>query len=728
MRSLQKIFRWGRGVLEFTPEAEHRARLLGDQKPKICMDIPISLGVAADSLGIILQRGGEEIRLEKVSDRFTLSLNNTPPGWQSRIPAQYQGTIANTQLELFSVASANLDTVMATVRNLDFVAFASHVYRLVGNPQSRVYLTKEITLQFASDTSEAQINALATKFSLDFQAPLVGIPHTFIFGVNKQATENPIKISNRLMDLPEVLTAEPNIIIRQDNLYRPQDKLYPQQWYLQNIGGKSLGVGSHINVEAAWDVTRGDRSVVIAIADDGVDLTHPDFQGTGKVVAPYNFQNPNALPIPATDDENHGTSCAGVAVAEENGTGVVGVAPGCALMPLKTTGYLDDQSIEDIFNWAIDHNASVISCSWGAAAIYFPISLRQRAAITKAATLGRNGKGCIVVFAAGNSNRPVNGTVDEQGWENNIFLGKTKWLSGFAVHPDVIGVAATTSLGKKAAYSNWGNISVSAPSSNAPPGVSLEQGYVFTAPALLKNPEGLGVFTSDRLGAAGYSPTDFTDSFGGTSSACPVVAGVAGLILSANPDLTAPEVREILQQTADKITDIDADPQLGTKLGSYDQKGYSQWFGYGKVNAAKAVQAAIARKTAPSQTLNQITIQGSNNTPVNIPDDDPKGASSLIRITEAGTVKEVLVTIELTHQFLGDVEIYLQSPGSQQLLLQNRSLGNQTQLQTTYSLLDTPSLKKLLNQPITGLWQLVAIDNAALDTGTLTSWQLQIGI
>ncbi len=700
------------------------------------MDIPISLGVAADSLGIILQRGGEEIRLEKVNDRFTLSLRQAttnspstiPANWQSWIPAQYEGKLANTSLELFRVASPSLDSVMATVRNLDFVAFASHVYRLVGNPQSRVFINKEITLQFANDISETQINALAAKFALDRLSPVVGIPQTFVFAVNKQATENPIKITNRLMDLPEVLTAEPNIIIRQDNLYRPQDKLYPQQWYLQNAGGKTLGAGSHISVETAWDVTRGDRSVVIAIADDGVDLNHPDFQGRGKVVAPYNFQNPNTLPLPETDDENHGTSCAGVAVAEENGTGVVGVAPGCALMPLKTTGYLDDQSIEDLFDWAIDNNASVISCSWGAAAIYFPISLRQRAAITKAATLGRNGKGCVVVFAAGNSNRPVDGTVDEKGWENNIFLGKTKWLSGFAVHPDVIGVAATTSLGKKAAYSNWGNISVAAPSSNAPPGVGLEQGYVFTAPALLKNPEGLGVFTNDRLGAAGYSTSDFTDSFGGTSSACPVVAGVAGLILSANQDLTALEVREILQQTADKITDPDPDPQLGTKLGTYDQKGYSQWFGYGKVNAAKAVQAAIARKSSSSQTPKQTTVQSSNMTPANIPDDDPRGVSSLIRITETGTVQEILVTVDLNHQFLGDVEIYLQPPSGQQLLLQNRSLGNQTQLQTSYSLLDTPSLRKLLNQPITGLWQLVAIDNAALDTGTLNSWQLQLTV
>lgn len=686
-----------------------------------------SIGVATDSLGIILQRGGEELRLEKVSDRFTLCLRATPDHWQNRIPAQYQGQIPNTQLELFSTTSAELDTLLATVRNLDFVGFASHVYNLVGNPQSRVYLSNEITLQFDSQTPEQHINDLAKTFSLILKEPLEGIPHAFIFLVNKQAPENPIKISNRLMNLPEVLTAEPNIILRQAAHYRPKDNLYPRQWYLQNSGGDLLGAGSHISVEAAWDITRGDRSIVVAVADDGVDLNHPDFQGVGKIVAPQNFSNPDKPPIPEADDDNHGTSCAGVAVAEENGTGVVGVAPGCALMPLKTTGYLDDQSVEDIFNWAIEHNASVISCSWGAAAIYFPISLRQRAVITKAATLGRNGKGCVVVFAAGNSNRPVDGTVDEKGWENNIFLGKTKWLSGFVVHPDVIGVAATTSLGKKAAYSNWGNISVAAPSSNGTPGVGLgQQGYVFTAPTLVQPVTGLGVFTNDRLGAAGYAEIDFTDSFGGTSSACPVVAGVAGLILSANPDLTAQEVRQILQQTADKITDTDPDPQLGTRFGSYDKNGYSQWFGYGKVNAAKAVRAAIAKKNTPA--IAQATIQGSNTTPVNIPDDNPQGVSSLINITAAGSLQGIQISVSISHQFLGDVEVYLQAPSGQRILLQNRSLGNQTALQTSYSLLDTPSLKKLLNQSITGLWQLVAVDNAATDTGTINSWQLSLGI
>ncbi|NJM85356.1 MAG: S8 family serine peptidase [Leptolyngbyaceae cyanobacterium RM2_2_21] len=84
--------------------------------------------------------------------------------------------------------------------------------------------------------------------------------------------------------------------------------------------------------------------------------------------------------------------------------------------------------------------------------------------------------------------------------------------------------------------------------------------------------------TSDRSDAAGYSTGAYTTGFGGTSSACPVVAGVAALVISVNPYLKAYEVRRILQETADKIVDSSTDPQLGFKYGTYDDKGHSFWF------------------------------------------------------------------------------------------------------------------------------------------------------
>jgi subtilisin family serine protease len=559
------------------------------------------IGVPEASLAVILQRGGDELLLSKVPNRFTVRPSvtaSTSNNWAAINQAKLNRRIGQSNLEEYLVAPENLDAAMQAARASDAVVFASHVYCPANNPSTFFYLTDRITIQFDEKLDELSRSAIANAANLTIIRPIEGIPNTFVCEVTKQATENPIKIANRLTRYPEVLVAEPNIILETQQHYTPRDPLYPKQWYLNNQGGSELVGSAQIYAEQAWDITRGARSIVIAIADDSVDLTHPDFQGQGKIVSPIDFKDGDTSPMPVAESDNHGTSCAGVAAAEENGKGTVGVAPGCALMPIRTTGFLDDESIEKIFNWAVEKGAAVISCSWGPGAVYYPLSLRQSAAITKAATKGRGGRGCVILFAAGNANRPVNGAVDEKGWPNNVVGGKTNWLAGFAVHPDVIAVSASTSLNKKAAYSNWGSsISVCAPSNNAPPGTWLpETGFIATAPQVTQYLPGLGVFAADRVGVVGYDSGDYTNSFGGTSSATPVVAGVAGLVLSANPRLTAREVRGILEQTADKIVDPDADPQLGNRLGNYDANTQrSDWFGYGKVNALKAVQAAVRK-------------------------------------------------------------------------------------------------------------------------------------
>jgi subtilisin family serine protease len=699
-----------------------------DSAPK---DSPQTTGVPEKSIGVLLQRGGEELALLKMSDRFTVRSTSSGAGEDLAkvLPAEYQREIPRAQLEEFTVAPQQRDAAMQAARDNDTVAFASHVYQLKDNPETLVYLTDQLTIQFTLEANQAAKNAIAAEFGLQLVQPVVGIPNTFVFQLTPQATENPVKIANRLMVRPEVLIAEPNIVVPQEPLYRPRDPFYPQQWYLYNTGGSVLAAGSHIDVEKAWDITRGNRSVVVAVADDAIDLNHPDFQGTGKIVAPKDFKDQDFLPLPESSDESHGTACAGVAVAEENGTGIVGVAPGCALMPIRTTGFLDDPTIEQLFDWAIAHDASIISCSWGPAAVYFPLSLRQRAALTRAATQGRQGKGCVIAFAAGNANRPVSGTIFEKGWPNDLLRGPTDWLGGFTIHPDVITVSACTSLGKKSVYSNWGtNVSVCAPSNNAPPGMWFEKtGYVATAPEVTVPIPGLGIFSDDLLGELGYETGDFVRSFGGTSSACPVVAGVAALVLSANPDLTATEVKRLLQETADKIVDRDADPQLGMRLGTYDTNGFSQWFGYGKVNAFKAVQAAklkIAQK--PQSGIRYL--KGRNDNRVEIPDNNSQGITSAIKVSDSATVREIRVSVNIKHDFLGDIEVSLKAPTGQTVLLQNRTLGSRTQLQETYAVETTPALKQLLNKPAAGVWQLQVVDYAPLDTGTLQSWELILGV
>lgn len=688
-----------------------------------------SKGVPVSSLGIVLQRGGEELILEKILDRFTVRLVTDFTLKQlSQISwGIWQRSIPQAKLELFTVLHNHLDWAMSQARAAANVAFAGHVYTIKDNPGTFVYLNDQITIQFASWVDPTRIDAIATRFGLVQQKAIPGLPHGFVFLVSQQARENPLKITNQLQSFSEVLAAEPNILLPSESHYRPRDAMYPQQWYLGHNGGHQLVAGSHIFVEKAWDITRGVRSVVVAVVDDSFDLNHSDLQGSGKIVAPRDLKNNNFLPIPGERETSHGTACAGLAIAEENGSGIVGVAPGCALIPIRSTGFLDDQSIEDMFNWAIGNGASVISCSWGASAVYFPLSLRQRAAITRAATTGRNGKGCVVVFAAGNANRPLNGTVYEQNWPDNLLQGNTNWLNGFALHPDVITVAACTSLNKKAAYSNWGtNIALSAPSNNASPGLSFpNKGFVNTPPNITTTLHGRTILSADQIGAAGYEPGDFTNNFGGTSSATPIVAGVAALVLSVNPDLTGQQVKFILQETADKIVDSDPDPQFGMRRGTYDTNGHSQWFGYGKVNAARAVQAA--QKLRSSLSLASQHIKAENSGKLKIPDYDQQGIKSAIAVGQSKIVKDIQITVNITHDFLGDLEIYLIPPNHQPLLLQNRTLGRRTNLQTTYTMRSHPPLKQLLSLATQGTWQLWLIDYAPQDVGELHSWSLMIG-
>jgi subtilisin-like proprotein convertase family protein len=360
----------------------------------------------------------------------------------------------------------------------------------------------------------------------------------------------------------------------------------------------------------------------------------------------------------------------------------------------------------------VTKGASVISCSWGPAARVFPLSLRKRTAIHRAATLGRNGKGCVIVFAAGNSNRPINGTVNESGWPNNTPSGPTQWLDGFASSPDVIAVSACSSEALKSAYSNWGaEVSICAPSNNAPPD---------TFPRVNAPIRGRGIVTTDRVGPVGYSSSDYTFGFGGTSSACPLVAGVAALVLSANPALTAQEVREILETTTDRIEDASTDPQLGNALGAYDATGHSQWFGRGKVNAFRAVSEARRRLPAPAGQPSRIK----SDPALPIPDNNQQGVVDTITVAQAMTVSALSIEVDITHTFRGDLRVTLTSPGGAQAVLHNRGGGNADDLFATYDATTLPALAALIGTSAAGDWKLTVQDFAPIDTGRLNSWTL----
>ena len=198
------------------------------------------------------------------------------------------------------------------------------------------------------------------------------------------------------------------------------------------------------------------------------------------------------------------------------------------------------------------------------------------------------------------------------------------------------------------------------------------------------------------------------------------------MILSANPDLTVGQVKRILEETADKIVDLEPDAQLGLRYGSYDDNGHSKWFGYGKVNALSAVKAA--QKLQVNASVATRNIGGRNDAILSIPDNNKEGIKSGIIVSESNSVKDIQVSVNITHEFLSDLEIYLIAPNNQRVLLQNRTLGRRQDLLTTYSVQTHRVLENLLNQSAKGRWQLWIIDTVPLDVGKLKNWELVLSI
>jgi hypothetical protein len=312
----------------------------------------------------------------------------------------------------------------------------------------------------------------------------------------------------------------------------PPNALFAQQWHLHNPGLNGARAGADVRAVDAWKITRGSADVVICIIDSGVDSRHEAFSAPGKLVPGFDFDDEDAFPDPTVS--SHGTSCAGVAAAPWGRGRVVGIAPDCRIMPIRRSTLSEHLKMAEAFAWASAHGADVISCSFGYDNRPWILPDVVRSAIDGAVRTGRGGRGCVVVWAAGNGSEPV--ATDE--WASN---------------PNVIAVAASTDQDVRAPYSDYGpQLHVCAPSNG-----------------------GSGGITTTSNGG-------YTNAFGGTSSSAPLVAGVVGLLLSVNPNLTWREVRDLLRDSAEKI-----DPANGR----YDPSGHSPWYGYGRVNAHRALLA-----------------------------------------------------------------------------------------------------------------------------------------
>jgi hypothetical protein len=310
----------------------------------------------------------------------------------------------------------------------------------------------------------------------------------------------------------------------------PNDPYFPLQWYLKNTGQSGGVPGMDTDAENAWEITEGDSNIIVAVMDLGVQQDHPDInQLPGKNFCSDSLLYPDGGPVNQCD--NHGTPVAGcISAIINNNIGLAGIAPKCRVISARI----------GIANPACD-NSFTTSVSWRVSALAW--------AETQGAKISNHS------YYAGYSNTVDNKFADTYQHGMTHFAAAGNDAEEALLFPAssavVNAVSAITSAGLLASFSNYDSaLSVSAP--------------------------GARIWTTDRTGSAGYSAGDYAE-LDGTSFASPIAAGVAALILSVEPTLTPPEVEAKLHCSARDLGD----------------PGQDKYYGYGVVNAYRAVIAPI---------------------------------------------------------------------------------------------------------------------------------------
>jgi subtilisin-like proprotein convertase family protein/subtilisin family serine protease len=475
-------------------------------------------------------------------------------------------------------AYSNLRSALSRLASEPNVLFATPVFV---NAKLGTYAvaTDEVLVRLQPGVKAADFFA-DPRFAGYEQAPA---SDAFLARAAAGAGEPALAVAASLQGDDRVIWAEPNFYQERQRFFVPNDTLFGEQWHLQNSGQGGGTPGADAKLVPAWDVaTTPGNGVVIAIVDDGPEITHPDlalFTNANEIagngidddnngfiddVSGWDFTSAGLGDNnggPSTTDDEHGTSVAGVAAARgNNAIGVTGAAYQATIFPARIFLGATPTSDANIgaalayasgrarapggANW---RGADIVNNSWGGGGPSAAIN----DALTWAATNGRGGLGTIHFFATGNSGA------------SSISLPAS--LSGTIA--SVIAVGASNNFDVRSSYSQYG------------PQID------FVAPS---NGGSRAIVTTDRLGAPGYNglaDQDYTNGFGGTSSATPLAAGVAGVLLSQDPTLTLAEVRALMRGTADKIGPL-----------AYDANGFNLQYGYGRINADNLVRAVgVAR-------------------------------------------------------------------------------------------------------------------------------------
>ncbi len=543
-------------------------------------------------------------------------------------------------------------------------------------PYSRRVLTKQVLVQTEAGTD---LRDAAAQAGGNIPVQVDYAPGFYL--VETDEIGGALNLAEQLREQPGVLGADPVLARLRQKKWVPNDTLFSQQWHLRNTGQGGGTAGIDVNITNVWDTYRG-SNILIGIVDDGLQLTHTDLFQNVNTTLDWDWNDGDGDPSPVLSNDWHGTSCAGVAAARgHNGRGVSGAAPYATLVGYRLIGGEATDVMEASAMTTNNHLVHLKSNSWGPyddGVLEGPGPL-TRAALSNAATTGRGGRGTILVWAGGNGLEEYDDS-NYDGYANSIYT---------------IAVAGLTDGGKQAWYSEPGaNLVVTAPSS----GGSTD------------------IITTDLMGKNGYNPdpeypgdlqdTNYTKTFGGTSSATPLVAGVLALVLEANPNLGWRDVQEILIRSATKNDPSDADWRTNSAGIAFNHK-----YGAGLVNAHGAVALAKTWENLAPQVHASVVRTNVNRA---IPDNNPAGITQSFTLSVTNLrVEHVTVTFDASHTYRGDLAITLTSPSG----MPSRLSEQHNDSGANYSAWTFSSVRHW-GEEAQGEWTLNVADLGAGDTGT----------